>query len=112
MTETVLKLKVLLIGRGAREHALALKLSQSKHVSMIIVVPGNGGTYAGTPKTCNIGDIEENDFPRLLKLAQDLKVNLVVPGPDAPIVDGVEAVFRKGSIPSPLPSVSLPFTKK
>ncbi len=58
MTETVLKFNVLLIGRGAREHALALKLSQSKHVSMIFVVPGNGGTYSGTPKTCSIGGIE------------------------------------------------------
>ncbi|PVH86244.1 phosphoribosylamine--glycine ligase [Cadophora sp. DSE1049] len=98
MTKTVLKLKVLLIGRGAREHALALKLCKSKHVSMIVVVPGNGGSHTGIPKTCNIGDIEENEFPRLFKLAQELKIDLVVPGPDAPIVNGIEAVFREAKI--------------
>ncbi|KAK0105324.1 hypothetical protein ONS96_004719 [Cadophora gregata f. sp. sojae] len=98
MTETFLQLKVLLIGRGAREHALALKLSQSNHVSKIVVVPGNGGTYTDIPKTCNVGGIDENDFQGLLKLAQELKINMVVPGPDAPIVNGIGDLFREAKI--------------
>ncbi|KAK0711588.1 phosphoribosylglycinamide synthetase [Lasiosphaeris hirsuta] len=91
-------LRVLLIGNGGREHALAWKLSQSPHVESIIVVPGNGGT-AGVPKVTNNDSVAADDYPALVQLALKEGVNLVVPGPEAPLVDGVEGYFRDARIP-------------
>ncbi|TDZ23043.1 Bifunctional purine biosynthetic protein ADE1 [Colletotrichum orbiculare MAFF 240422] len=91
-------LRILLIGNGGREHALAWKLSQSPLVESIYAVPGNGGT-ATCPKVTNIADVPADDYPTLVKFAQSKSVNLVVPGPEAPLVDGVEAYFRAASIP-------------
>ena len=73
-------LRILLIGKGGRESALAFKLSQSPRVERIFVVPGNGGTAKGNEKVSNIGGISEEDFPSLVKLARGLQVNLVAPG--------------------------------
>ncbi|KAJ9150805.1 Bifunctional purine biosynthetic protein ADE1 [Pleurostoma richardsiae] len=91
-------LRVLLIGNGGREHALAWKLSQSPLVESIIAVPGNGGT-AGCPKVTNNATVSAEDFPGLVTLAEQNQVNLVVPGPEAPLVDGVEAYFCRVGIP-------------
>lgn len=90
------RLRILIIGKGALEHALALKLSEDAKVKSIIVVPGNGGTYTGVPKTTNICTIDENDITRILQLSQELKVDIVVPGPAYLIVQGIEACFRAG----------------
>ena len=92
------KLTILLIGNGGREHALAWKLSQSSRVERIIAVPGNGGT-ASCPKVTNNTSVSADDFAGLVALAQSEQVNLVVPGPEAPLVDGVEAFFRNVGIP-------------
>ncbi|KAG8889351.1 hypothetical protein FRB98_004635 [Tulasnella sp. 332] len=89
-------LRVLIIGGGGREHALAWRLAQSPLVEAIYVAPGNGGT-AGD-KVTNV-PVKADDFETLIKLAVEAKVNLVVPGPEQPLVDGVEAVFRKVGIP-------------
>ncbi|KAF5685892.1 bifunctional purine biosynthetic protein ADE1 [Fusarium denticulatum] len=91
-------LRILLIGNGGREHALAWKLSQSSRVEQIFAVPGNGGT-AGCPKTSNVSSVKAEDFAGLVKFSQENGVNLVVPGPEAPLVDGVEGWFRKAGIP-------------
>lgn len=91
-------LRILLIGNGGREHALAWKLSQSPRVESIIVVPGNGGT-ASLPKVRNDSTVAADDYPGLVALAQKNNVNLVVPGPEAPLVDGVEGFFRAAGIP-------------
>lgn len=91
-------LKILLIGNGGREHALAWKLSQSPRVESIFAVPGNGGT-ATCPKVSNISTVAPEDFPALVQFAQSNGVNLVVPGPEAPLVDGVEGFFKKAGIP-------------
>ncbi|KAK2004802.1 phosphoribosylamine-glycine ligase [Colletotrichum falcatum] len=90
--------RILLIGNGGREHALAWKLSQSPRVESIFAVPGNGGT-ATCPKTTNITDVAADDYPALVRFAKSKSVNLVVPGPEAPLVDGVEAYFRDAAIP-------------
>jgi phosphoribosylamine--glycine ligase/phosphoribosylformylglycinamidine cyclo-ligase len=50
-------LRILLVGKGGRESALAFKLSQSERVEKIYVVPGNGGTAQGNEKVSNIGDV-------------------------------------------------------
>ncbi|KAL6850876.1 Bifunctional purine biosynthetic protein ADE1 [Amphichorda felina] len=91
-------LRVLLIGNGGREHALAWKLSQSPRVASILVVPGNGGT-ASCPKVSNVSTVSADDFPGLVSFAQSQGVNLVVPGPEAPLVDGIEGYFKQAGIP-------------
>lgn len=79
-TKTTSVLRVLLVGKSGRESALAVKLSQSPRVGKIFVVPGNGGTAKGIEKVSNIDSVSEEDFEGLVKLAQEMKINLVVPG--------------------------------
>ncbi|KAF5385165.1 hypothetical protein D9615_001349 [Tricholomella constricta] len=95
--------RILLLGNGGREHALAWKLSQSDLLDRLYVCPGNGGT-AQEPKTFNV-DLSPSDFPRLVEFAVKNEVNLVVPGPEQPLVDGIETYFRKVGIPVFGPSV-------
>jgi phosphoribosylamine--glycine ligase/phosphoribosylformylglycinamidine cyclo-ligase len=90
------KLRILLVGNGGREHALAWKLNQSTRVETIFVVPGNGGTATGLAKVSNVKNLRPDDFPSLVEFAKKVDVNLVVPGPDAPLVDGIEGHFRAG----------------
>lgn len=90
--------RILLIGNGGREHALAWKLTQSSRVEQIFAVPGNGGT-ATCPRVTNVSSVKADDFPGLVKFSQENQINLVVPGPEAPLVDGVEGFFRKAGIP-------------
>ena len=90
------QLRILLIGSGGREHALAWKLGQSPLVDVIYTVPGNGGT-ASVEKVTNIGSISPEDFPALLDFAREHAVNLVVPGPEGPLVAGIGSFFRSGS---------------
>lgn len=91
-------LRILLIGNGGREHALAWKLSQSPRVESIFAVPGNGGT-ATCPKVTNVTKVSAEDFAGLVDFATSNGVNLVVPGPELPLVGGVEGYFKKTGIP-------------
>ena len=93
MNNNMESIRILLVGNGGREHALAWKLSQSPLVQSIIAVPGNGGTST-CPKVTNIDSVKADDYPGLVALAQSRDVNLVVPGPEAPLVDGIEGYFR------------------
>ena len=90
-------LRVLLIGNGGREHAIAWKLSQSPLVESIIAVPGNGGT-ATCPKTTNNSSVSAEDFPALLELARSKNINFIVPGPEAPLVAGAVDFFEDAGI--------------
>ncbi len=85
-------MKILLIGSGGREHALAWKLAQSPNVDAVLVAPGNAGTSA-EPKCRNV-DIASTDIEGLLKLARDEAVGLTVVGPEAPLVLGIVDRFR------------------
>ena len=87
-------LRVLLVGNGGREHAIAWKLLQSTLIEHIYVVPGNGGT-ANLEKVTNVDTIQQEDFPSLVKFAKEKDVNLVVPGPEAPLVAGIVDYFDK-----------------
>ncbi len=80
-------MKVLVIGSGGREHALAWKLKQSPRVSEVLVAPGNAGT-AREPGVRNV-DIAATDIDGLLELARREEVALTVVGPEAPLVAGV-----------------------
>ena len=60
------------------------------------MVPGNGGTAQGLPKVQNVDDVNPDDFPALLTFARGKGVDLVVPGPEAPLVAGIGDFFRAG----------------
>ncbi len=85
-------MKVLIIGNGGREHALAWKTAQSKHVKEVIVAPGNPGT-AMEPKTHNV-DIPVSDIKALADFAEREHVSLTIVGPEAPLVAGIVDEFR------------------
>jgi len=85
-------MKVLVIGSGGREHALAWKLSQSPRVSEVIVAPGNAGT--ATEPRCRNAAVQATNIPGLLQLAADEGIAVTVVGPEAPLVQGVVDAFR------------------
>ena len=89
-------MKVLVIGSGGREHALAWKLAQSPRVSEVIVAPGNAGT-AREPR-CRNAAVKVADIDGLLQLAQDEDVALTVVGPEVPLVAGVVDRFRAAGL--------------
>ncbi|KAF9076069.1 aminoimidazole ribonucleotide synthetase [Rhodocollybia butyracea] len=92
-----MNLKILLLGAGGREHALTWKLAQSPLIKHIYLCPGNGGT-SHELKTSNL-DLPATDFAQLVEFAVKNDIGLVVPGPEQPLVDGVELYFRKVGIP-------------
>jgi phosphoribosylamine---glycine ligase len=87
-------MKILVIGSGGREHALAWKVSHNKAVSHVFVAPGNAGT-ATDPAMANvpISKIDE-----LVKFAQDEQIELTIVGPEAPLSQGVVDAFRAANL--------------
>lgn len=81
---------VLVVGSGAREHALLWKLKQSPRVGKLYVAPGNGGTSA-LAENVPIGVME---FEKLTRFAKEKKIGLTVPGPDDAFVGGIVDAFR------------------
>jgi phosphoribosylamine---glycine ligase len=84
-------MKVLVIGSGGREHALAWKCAASARVSEVIVAPGNAGT-ATEPKVRN-ANVPAEDIPALIALALAEKVDLTIVGPEGPLVAGIVDEF-------------------
>ena len=89
-------MKVLVIGSGGREHALAWKLKQSPRVSEVIVAPGNAGT--AREKGLRNANVAVTDIDGLLKLAKAEKVELTVVGPEVPLVAGLVDKFRAAGL--------------
>ncbi|ART64552.1 phosphoribosylamine--glycine ligase [Kushneria marisflavi] len=85
-------MKVLMIGGGGREHALAWKLAQSPRVDEVLLAPGNAGT-AREPGLRNV-DVASGDIEGLLAVARSEAVALTVVGPEAPLVAGVVDRFQ------------------
>ena len=85
-------MKLLVIGSGGREHALAWKLAQSPRVSEVLVAPGNAGT-AREPKCRNVA-IAATNLDALLRLVETENVALTVVGPEGPLVAGIVDKFR------------------
>ncbi len=85
-------MKVLVVGGGGREHALAWKLAQSERVSEVIVAPGNAGT-AIEPGMRNV-DISAEDIDGLVDLARSESIALTVVGPEAPLAAGLVDRFK------------------
>ena len=85
-------MKVLVIGNGGREHALAWRASLSPLADKVFVAPGNPGT-AREEKMENV-NISVGDIAGLVKFAKDNKIDLTIVGPEAPLVDGVVDAFK------------------
>ena len=86
-------MKVLVVGGGGREHALAWALAKSDRVESVLVAPGNAGT-ATEPKVENV-PVGAEDIDGLLELAKTAQIDLTVIGPEAPLVAGIVDRFRK-----------------
>jgi len=84
-------MKILVVGSGGREHALAWKLAQSKRIQIVMVAPGNGGT-ALDPRLKNVAI---SDPKALADFAQREQVALTVVGPEAPLAAGIVDLFRE-----------------
>ena len=84
-------MKILLIGSGGREHAIAWKLAQSKKVSKIFVAIGNAGTF--TEAKCE--NIEANTITDWLQFAKNNQIDLTIVGPEQPLAEGIVDQFEK-----------------
>src|SRR5574344_933985 len=94
-------MKILLLGSGGREHALAWKIAQSKKCSQLFIAPGNAGTS-------NVGKnvaIKADDFEALKKFCVDEKVDMVIVGPEDPLVKGIYDDFKQDSRTAQIPVV-------
>lgn len=88
-------MNILLIGEGGREHTLAWKLSQSPKCDNLYIAPGNAGTaQLGTNLACS-----PTDFPALKDFVSDLEIDLIVVGPEQPLVVGIVDYFQSRGIP-------------
>ncbi len=85
-------MKLLVIGAGGREHALAWKLAQSRRIVEVLVAPGNAGT--ATEAKCRNVDVKATDIDGLVALVRAEGVSVTVVGPEAPLVAGVVDRFR------------------
>ena len=83
-------MRILLLGSGGREHALAWKIAHSKQCSKLFIAPGNAGTGA-VGENVSIG---VNDFERLKEFTIEQKVDMVVVGPEDPLVNGIYDAFK------------------
>ena len=90
-------MKVLVIGSGGREHALAWKLSLSDRVSEVLVAPGNAGTSLES-KVRNL-DIDTSNFDALINRVRQEQVEFTLVGPEIPLVEGIVDYFQKEGLP-------------
>jgi phosphoribosylamine--glycine ligase len=88
--------KVLVVGNGGREHALAWRLLQSKKVQQVTCVPGNGGT-ARLPRCQNL-PLNGNDFEGMGRFALVNGISLIVVGPEVPLASGITDYLRQQSL--------------
>ena len=83
-------MNILILGSGGREHALAWKIKQSEKTNKLYIAPGNAGTDMVGENVA----IETTDFPAIKQFVIDKQINMVVVGPEAPLVDGIYNFFR------------------
>ena len=88
-------MRILVVGGGAREHAIAWKLSQSPLVDDLLVAPGN----AGTAQIASNVEVDPEDLDGLLQVAREQAVDLTVVGPEAPLAAGIVDRFRDAGQP-------------
>ena len=88
-------MKVLVLGSGAREHALAFKFAQSNRISGLYIAPGNAGTEE---HGVNLPHLNPNDTEAVLKVCRDRSINLVFVGPEEPLANGIVDALSESSI--------------
>jgi phosphoribosylamine--glycine ligase len=91
-------MKILLIGSGGREHALAWKLAQSPQVQTVYVAPGNGGTATAKQGVAGIENLPITGLQELADFAKREHIHLTVVGPEAPLAAGIVDVFRNNGL--------------
>ena len=91
-------MKILLVGSGGREHALAWKLAQSPQVQTVFVAPGNGGTATAKPSAAGIENLPISDLQGLADFAKRENIHLTVVGPEAPLAAGIVDIFRANGL--------------
>ena len=94
-------MKILLLGSGGREHALAWKIAQSPQLEKLFIAPGNAGT-------ANVGEnvaIKANDFDAIKAFVLDKKIDMVVVGPEDPLVNGIYDYFKNDASISTIPVI-------
>ena len=94
-------MNILLLGSGGREHALAWKIAQSSKVSKLFIAPGNAGTATVGQNV----DINANDFDALKRFALDNDVQMVVVGPEDPLVNGIYDDFKNDARTAHIPVI-------
>ncbi len=87
-------MKILVVGSGGREHALAWKIAQSPKVQMVFVAPGNGGTPVESKHLHGITNVPVTDIHALAQFAIDENIAYTVVGPEKPLSEGIVDVFR------------------
>jgi len=92
-------MQILLVGGGGREHALSWKIAQSKRVRRLFVAPGNAGT-AEVAENVELADPDSpgSDIPRVVRFAQQNKIDLAVIGPETPLAAGVVDALEEAGI--------------
>jgi phosphoribosylamine--glycine ligase len=90
-------MKVLVVGGGGREHALAWKIAQSRRVKRIFAAPGNAGTATEGGNVENV-DIPDDDVPALVRFAKQNQIALAVIGPEAPLAAGLVDALSEAKI--------------
>ena len=94
-------MNILILGSGGREHALAWKLAQSKNAGKIFIAPGNAGT-------ANLGtnlEIDPGNFPSVKQAVINNKIELVIVGPEGPLVDGIIDFFSEDDFLKDIPII-------
>ncbi|MDR1381983.1 MAG: phosphoribosylamine--glycine ligase [Tannerella sp.] len=94
-------MNILLLGSGGREHALAWKMAQSPKLGRLYIAPGNAGTATAGENV----DIRVNDFPGIGKFVLDKGIDMVVVGPEDPLVNGIYDFFKAGGALSGVPVI-------
>ena len=87
-------MKILIIGSGGREHAIALKLHEENNQFELYISPGNGGTET----ICKNIDLDLNNHQEVTEFCKNSKIDLVIIGPEQPLVDGLADYLRNNYI--------------
>lgn len=101
MPQTDCRMNILLLGSGGREHALAWKIKQSKRCTKLYIAPGNAGT---TDCGENV-PIAANDFEQLKQFALNHAIDMIVVGPEDPLVGGIYDVFKQDALTAHIPVI-------
>lgn len=89
-------MNILVLGSGGREHALAWKIAQDTQVTQVFVAPGNAGT--ATENKCKNVELDILDNPAIIEFAQSNQIELIIVGPEAPLVNGVVNACREAGL--------------